>query len=111
MDKFKLVFAGALAVILVVSALTALFGAGRVVNATLRTYVLKVEECRHDYPRRVPLEGADEEYEEPKEECFIDYNATKRDIANGVGMVIVATPLAWFMYRNTRKMIEERKEE
>lgn len=106
MNWFKFLFAAALAIILVVSTLTSLFGAGRVVNAVLETYVFQVENCRYKTVPR-PVGDNTEDYEEPQETCEIDYNQAKRDIANGVGMFLVAAPLAWFMYGQTKKMIEE----
>ncbi|MDX1535152.1 MAG: hypothetical protein R3346_00065 [Candidatus Spechtbacterales bacterium] len=108
MNWFKFLFAAALSIIFVVSTLTALFGAGRVVNAVLETYVLEVENCRYKAaPRPIETEEPIERNEEPEETCSIDYNQAKRNIANGTGMFLVAAPLAWFMYGRTRKMIGE----
>lgn len=105
MNWFKIIFAVALSIILVVSTLTTLFGAGRIVNAVLETYVFKVENCRYDYARvPVPEKG---DLGEQKEICEIDYNQAKRSIADGIGMVFVAAPLAWFMFQHTRKMMKE----
>lgn len=108
---FKIIFAGALAIILVVSVLTALFGAGRIVQATLETYILKVESCRYDKPRAVVLEEVSEvvppqEYEET---CFVDYNRAKRDIAQGIAQLFVAGPVGWFMFLQVHRLIGERK--
>ncbi|MDX1607910.1 MAG: hypothetical protein R3251_01745 [Candidatus Spechtbacterales bacterium] len=110
MNWFKIIFAAALAIILVVSTLVALFGVGRAVNATLRTYVLEVEECRY---RPVParLDEEKPQGEEPEETCEVDYNRAKQDIAEGVGMFLVAAPLAWFMYRRTKSMMDEIQED
>ena len=109
MNWFKVIFAAALAVILVVSTITALFGVGRAVNATLRTYILQVEECRYQPRILAPTGEGDIEKYADEEECSPDYNRAKQDVAEGVGMFVVAAPLAWFMYRQTRRMMEDTK--
>lgn len=111
MSWYKIILASSLAIILVVSALSALFGAGRIVEATLETYILKVENCRYDKPRIIASpEGSEllppQEYEEI---CSVDYNRAKRDIARGVAQFLVATPVAWFMFLQVRKLVGERK--
>ncbi|OGZ60621.1 MAG: hypothetical protein A2919_01970 [Candidatus Spechtbacteria bacterium RIFCSPLOWO2_01_FULL_43_12] len=109
MNLFKIIFATALAIILVVSTLVALFGVGRAVNATLRTYILQVEECRYQPRILAPTEEGDKEKVIDQEECKPDYNRAKQDVAEGAGMFIVSAPLAWFMYRQTRRMMEDSK--
>lgn len=111
MSWYKIILASSLAIILVVSALSALFGAGRIVEATLETYVLKVENCRYDKPRAVILGESPEvvppqEYEET---CSVDYNSAKRDIARGVAQFLVAAPVAWFMFLQVRKLVGKGK--
>lgn len=107
MNWQKIILSTALAIVFVVSALTALFGAGRIVNATLETYVFKVENCRFDYSA-LPIDGKDVA-QKSEEICSIDYNSAKRDIANGVGMFIVFAPIAWFMFGQTKKLLGENK--
>ncbi|MEX2145175.1 MAG: hypothetical protein WD712_02250 [Candidatus Spechtbacterales bacterium] len=109
MNWFKIIFAAALAAILVVSTLVALFGAGRSVNAALRTYVLKVEECQYKPRILAPTEEGNKETYVDEQECKVDYNRAKQDIAEGAGMFLVSAPLAWFMYRQTRRMMNEIK--
>ena len=109
MNWFKIIFASALAVILVVSTITALFGVGRVVNATLRTYILQVEECQYKPRIAAPVMEGDSEKYIDEQECKVDYNRAKQDVAEGAGAFIVAAPLAWFMYRQARRMMEDTK--
>ncbi|MDP4010533.1 MAG: hypothetical protein Q8P37_01600 [Candidatus Spechtbacteria bacterium] len=109
MNLFKIIFATALAIILVVSTLVALFGVGKAVNATLRTYILQVEECRYQPRILAPEKEGDIEKVIDQEECSPDYNRAKQDVAEGAGMFIVSAPLAWFMYRQTRRMMEDSK--
>ncbi|OGZ58894.1 MAG: hypothetical protein A2728_00560 [Candidatus Spechtbacteria bacterium RIFCSPHIGHO2_01_FULL_38_11] len=106
---FKIIFAGAIAIMLVVGTLTAVFGAGRVLKAVLETYVFDVENCRYDYKTPRPLEVDKDVVAEPEEVCEIDYNSAKREIANGIGMFVIFAPLAWFMFKQTRKMMNEMK--
>ena len=105
---FKTIFAVALAIMLVVGTLTAVFGAGRVLKAVLETYIFNVENCRYDYKTR-PLEVDKDVVAEPEQICEIDYNSAKRDIAGGIGMFVIFAPLAWFMFKQTRKMMNEMK--
>jgi len=100
----KVILALALAVVFVVSTLTALFGAGRIVNATLETFVFKVENCRYDYEPRLVVDKTEEELQEF---CAVDYNSAKRDIARGTGMFIVFAPIAWFMFGQTKKSLND----
>lgn len=99
-DWPKLIFTAAIAIVFVVSTFVALIGAGQMLNAVLRTYVLQVEDCQYR-PVARPLDG--EVTEEPEEECKIDYNQAKGNIANGLGMFILAAPLAAVSFWQTRR--------
>ncbi|MEX0916540.1 MAG: hypothetical protein WDZ44_00320 [Candidatus Spechtbacterales bacterium] len=104
-DLPKLVFTVAIAVVFVVSTFVALFGAGSMLNATLRTYVFKVEECTYKpIARPIESEGI---MEEPQEECKVDYNRAKGNIADGLGMFILAAPLALVSFWTTRRTVKE----
>ena len=107
MKWFKVIFAVALSAILVVSALSALFGAGRMLNAGLQTYVFQIEECRYDYPRPIPVEPDGNVLpQEPQETCFIDHNRAKREIAGGLSMFIPGVLVATLTLVFTRKIAQ-----
>ena len=101
MNKIKLIFGVGLIILFVGSTFISLFGAGNALQSVLRTYVFKVEDCNYKYAPR-PIDR--EEYVEPEETCSIDYNRTKRDIANGLAMFLVSTPIALMSIRQGRKM-------
>jgi len=116
MEKLKLIFIAGVTILFVGSSFMALFGAGKTLDAVLKTYVFKVEDCRYDYTQK-PLSNNKGEfvaYEEPKEICEINYNQTKREIAGGLSMFLVALPVALIMFwqgiriwKNTKKAKDE----
>ena len=101
-DLPKLVFTIAIAVVFVVSTFVALFGAGQIVNATLRAYVFGVEESWCDRP----VIGADGREQVGPQDCGIDYNNAKGNIADGLGMFILAAPLALVSFWTTRRTVK-----
>jgi len=105
-DWPKLVFTIAIAIVFVVSTFVALFGAGSMLNATLRTYVFKVEECIYR-PVAAPIESEKTVVEEPQEECKVNSNNAKGNIADGLGMFILAAPLALVSFWQTRRTVKE----
>ena len=110
MNWLRFIFIAALLVIFVVSTITALFGAGEMLNALFRTYVFRVETCEYRPPKiitRVPETKEIETVEEPERECKIDYNRSKEDISDGLAMFIIAAPLALVFFIKTRKFIYE----
>ena len=112
MDKLKLIFVLGITILFVGSSFMALFGAGRMLDAVLKSYVFKVEQCKYDY-RQEPIttnKGEVIAYEQPVETCAVDYNQTKQEIAGGLSMLLVALPIASLMFwqgkkswRNTKK--------
>jgi len=98
-NKLKFLFLTAILIILVGSTFMALFGGGRVLDSVLKTYVLKVETCQYKSVPRV----AEVEFVEPEQECFIDYNQAKGDIAGGLALLIVSLPVAGFTFRQARR--------
>lgn len=111
MNWFKIIFMAALSVIFVVGTFVALFGAGQALNATLRTYVFQVEDCRFGVVKpltTVPAEGESRVLaEELEETCDVDYNQAKRNIVDGLSMFILAAPLAGGMFWQARRMMKE----
>jgi len=112
MNWLKVILSAAMALVFVVSTIFALFGAGEALSATFRTYVLRVEQCRYDMydmPRAMPLEDKEEAAvtvaQQPKETCAINYNDTKREIANGLARFFVAAPLAAVFFIATWRMV------
>ena len=105
-DWPKLVFTIAIAIVFVVSTFVALFGAGSMLNATLRTYVFKVEECMYR-PMVASVESEKTIAEDPQQECKVDYNNAKGNIADGLGMFILAAPLALVSFWQTRRTVKE----
>ena len=101
MDKLKLLFVAALAIVFVITTITAMFGGGRVLDSVIKTYVLKVETCQYKSVPRV----AEVEFVEPEQECKIDYNRAKGDIAGGLAMFLVAAPIAGFAFFRGKKYL------
>lgn len=111
MNWLRFIFIIALLVIFVVTAIAAIFGAGKVLTAIFRAYVFKVETCEYRPPKFVRQITETKEFQEvpqePERECKIDYNRSKEDISNGLAMFLVAAPLAVIFFRKTRKFIYE----
>ncbi|MEX2054375.1 MAG: hypothetical protein WD883_02440 [Candidatus Colwellbacteria bacterium] len=109
MKIINLVVSIMLALVFVISTVTVLFSAGRVVNAGLDAYVFKIDNCYG--PRYLPTEVGEGEKEVPEQpECFIDYNQAKRDVSGGLALLVVAAPLAYFSYRKSLSLVREGKE-
>ena len=85
----KLIVA-AIAIVFVGTLLMAVIGGGRVLESVFSTYILKVERCEYKSVPRV----AEVEFVEPKEDCFVDYNRAKGDLAGGLAMFLVSAPIA-----------------
>lgn len=110
MKTFRLIFAISLSVLFVVSALVAMFNAGSVINAALNAYVFEVEEEYCD-ERKVPVaEGETPLVEvgdsQVEEECGVDYNGAKRDIAGGIAYLIVSAPVAYISFRKSQTLFK-----
>jgi hypothetical protein len=110
MNLFRVIFMASLSIIFVVGTFVALFGAGQALNATLRTYVFNIEECRYDY-KPVPAEETPARVTDGQTEqiCEADYNQAKRNIVDGLSMFILAAPLAGVMFWQARRMMKEGK--
>lgn len=89
----------AFAVVFVGTTFMTIFGAGKLIDTTLSTYVLKYETC--DYKPAVRIEP-EQPQELNKEECSVDYNRAKNDLASGISMFVVGLPVAWFVLRKLR---------
>ncbi|HUT96212.1 MAG TPA: hypothetical protein VMW82_01420 [Candidatus Paceibacterota bacterium] len=109
MKNFKIIFIIALAIIFVVTAFTAIFNAGRILGQVFKVYVFKYQDCEY---KVIPIEVAPNAI--PKEqpsirECSIDYNGAKREIAEGLALLIVSIPIAYISQSSLRKNIKEAK--
>jgi hypothetical protein len=110
MKNFKIIFIIALAIIFVVTAFTAIFNAGRILGQVFKVYVFKYQEC--EYKTIMPIKTSDVDItkEQPLErECFTDYNQVKREIAEGLALLIVSIPIVYVSQRSLRKNIKEVK--
>ena len=112
MDKLKLIFVAGITILFVGSSFISLFGAGRMLEAVLKSYVFKVEICDYgNYPYKpVPTminRDISSTPQEPEKTCKIDYNRLKEDISSGLAMFIISSPLAFVFFRKTRKFIYE----
>jgi len=108
MQYLKLLFLLALVILFVGTSFSAIFGGGKVLTSLFKAYVFKVETCQYDYRAKpIPVEvGGEILAEEPTEECKIDYNDAKRDISEGLAMVIVATPIAFLLFRKIKEHLK-----
>lgn len=103
--KIQLLIGLGLTILFVGSTFITLFGAGQSLQAVLKTYVFQVEDCKYDYaPRPV---NPEEKFIEPKEICFIDYNRTKKDVAEGLAMFLVSAPIAGFAFWQGKKLLQK----
>ena len=108
MHWLKFIFITALVVIFVGTSFIAIFGAGKVLTALFKAYVFKAETCEYGPSKLRPVaieDPAKQEFEEPKRECKIDYNRAKEDIAEGLAMFIISTPIAFILFRKTKNLL------
>lgn len=116
MTYLRFLFLLALVVLFVGTSFSAIFGGGKLLTAVFKAYVFKVETCRYDYMSK-PLPAA-EPVERPapanqvdyKEVCKIDYNDAKRDVAEGLAMMIIASPIAFLLFRKIKEYLREKIE-
>ena len=104
-----MIFVIALAIIFVGTTFTAIFGAGKALGQIFKAYIFKYQEC--DYkatpipitrdPESIPIDQVIEK------ECYIDYNRAKKDIAEGVALLIITVPIIYFSQRVLRSAIKE----
>lgn len=108
MDKLKLIFIAGITILFVGSSFIALFGAGKTLETTLKSYVFKVKDCRYDYTQRPIISDKGEviDYEKPVETCGIDYNQTKREMSNGLAMFLVSLPVILFAFWQGIKLLK-----
>jgi len=110
MNYLKSLFLLALVILFVGTSFSAIFGGGKVLTAIFKAYVFKVETCQYNYkPRPIMAEEKPQIEEEPEEKCKIDYNDAKKDIAEGLAMVIVTTPIALLLFRKVKDYLRESK--
>lgn len=108
MHWLKFIFITALVIIFVGTSFIAIFGAGKVLTALFKAYVFRVETC--DYmPTKLRSVAVEEpqkqEFEEPERVCKIDYNRAKDDIAEGLAMFIISTPIAVIFFKKIKNLI------
>lgn len=77
-----------------------------------KAYIFKYEQC--DF-KAMPLPVTRDAESMPidqviERECYIDYNQAKKDIAEGLALLIITIPVSYFSQRALRKAIEESKE-
>ncbi|PIR98507.1 MAG: hypothetical protein COT88_01635 [Candidatus Colwellbacteria bacterium CG10_big_fil_rev_8_21_14_0_10_41_28] len=108
MKIFKIVFSIAIAAIFVISTVTVIFSSGRMVNAGLETYVFKVDNCYGPRYETVPL-GEGEDSKSVDQQCEVDYNQAKRDVAGGLSYLLVAAPFAYLTFRKLEQLLKERE--
>lgn len=107
MKWLKFTFIVALAIIFVGTAFTAIFSSGRILAQIFKIYIFKYETC--DY-KSVPItrEIVESRQEQLSErECYIDYNRAKKDISEGLALLIVSFPVAYFSQRVLQRSIKE----
>lgn len=101
----KTVLLVTIAVLFLVTSIMSIVSASRMISETTKTYILDVETCSYK-PIARPLE-AKEKFVEPEEECKIDYNQTKGQLATSFAMLIIALPISFFTYRRLFKIYRE----
>lgn len=106
MKWLKLTFIVALAIIFVGTSFVAIFGAGRILGQVFKTYIFKYETCEYRPLQARSIEELQQEQASEKE-CYVDYNRAKRDISDGLAMLIIAFPIAWLSQRALRRSIKE----
>ena len=106
MKWLKLIFIIALAIIFIGTAFTAIFGAGRVLGQVFKVYIFKYETCEY---KPIPIRSDNEPKpgEVSEKECYVDYNRAKKDISEGLALLIIAFPIAYFSQRALRRAIKE----
>ncbi len=106
MKWLKLTFIIALAIIFIGTSFVAIFGAGKVLGQVFKVYIFKYETCEY---KPLPVRSAEEPQPEQasEKECYVDYNRAKRDISDGLAMLIIAFPIAYFSQRALRRLIKE----
>lgn len=76
------------AIIFIVASIMSIMSVWQLGSAGLK-YVLGVQDYCQYYPDKA-------------QECQVDYNALKRDLAQNIALVIVALPVSVFFYRKIR---------
>ncbi|MAG45630.1 MAG: hypothetical protein CMH63_02555 [Nanoarchaeota archaeon] len=111
MDSSKVVKAVLLitvAVLFLVTSIISLVSASNIISETAKTYILKVERCEFEPLARSLESGVQpEELPDPERGCKIDYNQTKRELADSIAMLIIALPIALFTYRKLFKIYKD----
>lgn len=114
MTYLRFLFLLALVVLFVGTSFSAIFGGGKLLTAVFKAYVFKVETCRYDYmPKSLPVVPAERQApteQDYKEVCKIDYNDAKRDVAEGLAMMIIASPIAFLLFRKIKEYLREKIE-
>lgn len=82
----KIIVASALSIVFIVSAVTSVFSAGRLLQTGFEA-ALGVTDCY--YVTKPTGETA----------CEVDYNNMKRNVASSAALFVVSLPLAYFLYR------------
>ena len=107
MKWLKLIFIIALAIIFIGTAFTAIFGAGKALGQVFKVYVFKYETCEYKITPVRKEELLLEIPQESEKECYIDYNRAKKDISEGLALLLIALPIAYFSQRALRKSIKQ----
>ena len=107
MQWLKFIFIFSLVVIFDGTSFIAIFGAGKVLTALFKAYVFKAETCEYKPVRAVKIPASEEgmpsqTFEEPERTCEIDYNRAKDDIAEGLAMFIISTPIAVIFFKKLK---------
>src|SRR3989338_5885823 len=103
MHWLKFIFIAALIIIFIGTSFIAIFGAGKVLTALFKAYVFKAETCEYKPVRAektLPIPG----FEASDQTCKIDYNRAKEDIAEGLAMFLISTPIALILFRKTKNL-------
>lgn len=109
MKWLRLTFIVSLAILFVGSSFIVIFGGGKLLGQVFKTYAFKYETCEYKprpvYIQEPPTEAQEQELSE--KECFVDYNQAKKDIAEGLAMLVVSLPVTYLTQRQLRKEIKE----
>lgn len=103
MDKVKIIAAISIGIVFIVSACATIFSTAKVANVVLRDYILEVTTCNYYY-EPTPV-CTDKVCATPEPKCEVDKNQSKRDIADGLSLMLIAAPIGLFLYRKLRKMV------
>jgi hypothetical protein len=111
MKNLKLILIIALAVIFVGITFTAIFGGGKMLGQIFKAYIFKYEQC--DY-KAMPLPIAREPEsisidQVIEKECYIDYNQAKKDIAEGLALLIITIPVIYLSQKGLKQAIKGKK--